>query len=81
MIGDTIPDGTESAIAFKGGSGQSIIHGHYRAWGMGINSCSDEISVWEDNPGHDWLLELAESNVPDDEFVSVIQQKYGVDDE
>ena len=78
---DGVPYDTESAAAVKGDSVHVVVHGHYKTWGMGLNSCSDEISVWEDNLGHDWLLKLALSDIPDNEFVSVIQRIYGVYEE
>lgn len=78
---DGVQDDTESATAVKGDSEHVVVHGHYRTWGMGINSCSNEVSVWEDNPGHDWLFKLALTDIPDNEFVSVIQRIYGVYEE
>ena len=53
-------------------TGQTVIHGHNTTWGMGISAFSDKINIWEQYPGDKWILDLAESNISDDEFLARI---------
>lgn len=50
-----------------------VVHGHNSPWGMGISAFSDKINVWEEYPFDNWLLELAESQATDEQFIDRIK--------
>ena len=50
-----------------------IIHGHTCTWGLGINSVSDKVKIWEEYPSDDWVLQLALSTATDEEYLKKIK--------
>ena len=58
----------------KDEQGQRIVHGHNTPWGMGINAFSDRVNVWEEFPFFKPLLELAESDISDNEFLARVKK-------
>jgi hypothetical protein len=50
-----------------------IVHGHNTPWGMGISAFSDKVNVWEEYPHDKWILELAEGQVTNEDFIKMIR--------
>jgi len=56
-------------------SSEVIVHGHYTTWGLGINAFSEGTNIWDEYSCCKWILELAEGDLPDDQYLLEIKNR------
>ncbi|MCL1857685.1 MAG: hypothetical protein FWF92_00425 [Oscillospiraceae bacterium] len=68
--GDTFPNKQEISDSINVlDDKKNDIQEHDIPWGMGISAFSDKMNLWAEFPENKWILELAKSDISDDEFL------------